>query len=146
MPKALPSTTRSLPISLIRAREQVAQPIREMLLEEGISEQQWRVLRILDELGPQTASHICDRAGIMRPSFTRISGTMVDKGFVIRARNNRDKRSAYFAITAAGRAVIERNHAHAQRLDAAQKARIGAKRYEMLLDLLDELADDLPDR
>ena len=45
MKNALPSTSRSLPIALIRAREGVMAPIREMLAETGITEQQWRVLR-----------------------------------------------------------------------------------------------------
>ena len=36
-----------LPIALMRAREQVMAPIRNMLADSGITEQQWRVLRVL---------------------------------------------------------------------------------------------------
>jgi len=39
----LGSTDRSLPIALLRARETVMEPVRDMLSESGISEQKWRV-------------------------------------------------------------------------------------------------------
>ncbi len=50
-------TARSLPIALLRARERVMGPIREILNESGISEQKFRVLRVVEESGPmeQTA-------------------------------------------------------------------------------------------
>ena len=52
----LPSIARSLPIALLRAREKVMAPFREMLSRTDITEQQWRVLRILSEFGPQDST------------------------------------------------------------------------------------------
>ncbi|MCR9055691.1 MAG: hypothetical protein NXI02_00005, partial [Rhodobacteraceae bacterium] len=69
---ALPSTKRSVPIALIRAREKVMGPIREMLSDCGITEQQWRILRVLEEFGPQDASSLAERACLLLPSQTRI--------------------------------------------------------------------------
>ena len=48
----LPPVQRSLPIALLRARERLMPPIREMLIRSGITEQQWRILRALEEAGP----------------------------------------------------------------------------------------------
>ena len=45
MSSKLPSTSRSLPIALIRAREGVMAPIRDMLTETDITEQQWQTPR-----------------------------------------------------------------------------------------------------
>ena len=42
---------RSLPIMLLRAREAVMKRFRPMLKAHGLSEQQWRVLRVLNETG-----------------------------------------------------------------------------------------------
>ena len=42
-------TDRSLPIALLRAREAVMEPVRDMLAASGLSEQKWRVLRVVDE-------------------------------------------------------------------------------------------------
>ena len=44
-------TNRSLPIALLRARETVMGPVREMLAGTPVNEQKWRVLRVLDESG-----------------------------------------------------------------------------------------------
>ena len=73
----LPATRRSLPIALIRAREAVMHPIREMLAGTGLTEQQWRILRVLDEFGPLEATQLAGRAGLMAPSLTRIVHAMV---------------------------------------------------------------------
>ena len=75
----LPSTQRSLAFALLRAREKVMTPIRAMLAEAGITEQQWRVLRVLDEFGPLEASKVpnwpacCCRASraLCKPCWTR---------------------------------------------------------------------------
>ena len=56
--KRLPSTRRSLPIALMRSREKVMGPIRDMLKVSGITEQQWRVLRVLSESGAQDLTQI----------------------------------------------------------------------------------------
>ena len=42
-------TRRSLPMALLRARETVMARFRPMLAENDINEQQWRVLRVLDQ-------------------------------------------------------------------------------------------------
>ena len=139
---SLPPTSRSLPIALMRAREAVMSPIRGMLADEAITEQQWRVLRVLAECGPQTASEICERACLLPPSFTRIAAGMTEKALITRSRNHNDRRSQTFAISDAGQAIIDRNQVQAVEIVETYKARIGAERYELLLDLLGELTGD----
>ena len=43
-------------------------PIREMLTKSGISEQKWRVLRVLDEMGPVEQTAIAEAACLLLPS------------------------------------------------------------------------------
>lgn len=136
----LPTTARSLPIALIRAREQVMAPIRRMLAAEGITEQQWRVLRVLAERGPQSATEICERACLLPPSLTRIAAGMEEKRLLIRAPSDHDRRSQTFSLAPEGRAIIDRNLDEASRIAAAYRAQLGAERYELLLDILGELS------
>ena len=42
-------TQRSLPMALLRARELLMERFRPMLSAHGVTEQQWRVLRVLHE-------------------------------------------------------------------------------------------------
>ncbi|CAK8989020.1 homoprotocatechuate degradation operon regulator HpaR [Roseibium sp. MMSF_3544] len=136
--RALPSTRRSIPIALIRAREKVMAPIREMLAETGITEQQWRILRVLEEFGPQDASSLADRACLLLPSQTRIVQTLLEKGLVTRQADEKDRRKQTVAITEAGRAIIHDNLAEAQSIAARIEDVIGKDRLQELLDILDD--------
>lgn len=139
MTEKLPSTARSLPIALIRAREGVMLPIREMLVETGITEQQWRVLRVLSEFGALDASTLADRACLLFPSLTRIAATMREKGLVTQTRDDNDRRRQFVAITPQGQKIIDDNAAQAARIVADFKSILGQNDYETLLDLLARL-------
>jgi len=139
MPKPLPSTSRSLPIALIRAREGVMAPIRDMLSETGITEQQWRVLRVLAEYGQMDTKTLADRSSLLFPSLTRIAATLRQKGLVTQTRDDKDRRRQFIAITPAGQQIIDARAAQAARIVAGFKEVLGAEDYERLLDLLERL-------
>ena len=145
MSKKLPSTNRSLPIALIRARERVMMPIRDMLSETGITEQQWRVLRVLTETGVQDTKTLADRSSLLLPSLTRITATLRDKGLVTQTRDASDRRRQMINITSAGKKIIDDHSDQAARIVAGYKAQLGAENYETLLDLLAELDPALRD-
>ncbi len=135
----LPSTTRSLPIALIRAREKLMGPIREMLSASGITEQQWRILRVLEEFGPLDATKLAERACLLLPSQSRIVQTLVEKGYVTRDQHAQDRRRQTVAITPAGRRIIEDNLPRAREIAAEIEAVLGKKKLKTLLDTLQEL-------
>ena len=139
MPSKLPSTARSLPIALIRAREGVMAPIREMLAETGITEQQWRVLRVLSEHGPLDSTTLADRASLLFPSLTRIATTMRSKGLITQTRDARDRRRQVVEITEAGQKIIDHHTNQAAKIVDGFRARLGHQDYEALLDLLARL-------
>lgn len=139
MTKSLPSTNRSLPIALIRAREGVMSPIREMLLETGITEQQWRVLRVLSEFGRMDTKTLADRSSLLFPSLTRIAATLRDKGLVTQTRDDKDRRRQFIEITADGQKIIDDRTPQSAQIVAGFKEALGAENYETLLDLLAQL-------
>ncbi|ASM71110.1 MULTISPECIES: homoprotocatechuate degradation operon regulator HpaR [Roseobacteraceae] len=141
MRQTLPSTGRSLPIALMHAREAVMGPIRDMLGASGVTEQQWRVLRVLEEAGPLDASTLARRAALLQPSLTRIVKGMVAKGLVTQVQGAQDRRRQEVAITPAGSALIAANAARAAEIAESWRAHLGGDRYEALLDLLGDLAD-----
>lgn len=111
-------------------------PIREMLAETGITEQQWRVLRVLAEHGAMDASTLADRASLLFPSLTRIATTMRGKGLLTQTRDEKDRRRQMIAITAEGQRIIDDNSAQAAEIVVGFKAKLGEAQYEQLLDLL----------
>ncbi len=136
MSKNLPSTSRSLPIALIRAREGVMAPIRAMLSKTGITEQQWRVLRVLSEHGALDATTLADRASLLFPSLTRISVTMREKGLITQTRDDVDRRRHFLEITPEGQKIIDDNAGQSAEIVADIRRVLGDDDYDKLLDLL----------
>lgn len=139
MSRKFPPTARSLPMALIRAREGVMAPIRDMLSETGITEQQWRVLRVLSENGPLDATSLADRASLLFPSLTRIATKMREKGLITQTRDEVDRRRHFVAITDAGQKIIDDRAEQSARIVADLRETLGEKDYETLLDLLAKL-------
>jgi len=134
-----PETNRSLPIALLRAREKVMGPIRAMLADVGVTEQQWRVLRVLAERGTLDATEIADRSCLLMPSLTRILQTLTAKGLISRDPHPTDRRRQLVTITAQGRQLIADNLQESQRLNAWLRESFGEDKLNALLDLLNEL-------
>lgn len=131
-----PSTSRSLPIALIRAREKVMGPIREMLSKSGLTEQQWRILRVLDEHGPLDATKLSESACLLLPSQTRIVQTLVEKGLVTRQTDPTDRRRQTVDITGAGRRIILDNIEESSRLANHIEDVLGRETVDQLLNIL----------
>lgn len=140
-PMTLPPTARSLPMALARAREKIMEPIRDMLARSGITEQQWRVLRVLSENGALDASKLADKTCLLLPSLTRIVQTMLIKGLVTRTTDENDRRRQLIAITEKGQAIIDENLQDATAISRRYVSTLGEKRYEQLLDSLQALED-----
>lgn len=114
-------------------------PIRDMLAETGITEQQWRVLRVLSEYGALDATSLADRASLLFPSLTRISTTMRNKGLITQTRDSVDRRRQFIEITADGQKIITDYSVQSAQIVAGFQNTLGIEDYEQLLDLLARL-------
>lgn len=114
-------------------------PIREMLSETGITEQQWRVLRVLAEHGSLDTSTLADRASLLFPSLTRIATTLRNKGLITQTRDEVDRRRQLIEITETGQKIIDDRADQAAQIVADFRAALGDDNYETLLDLLAQL-------
>lgn len=132
-------TRRSLPIALLRARETVMGPIRDMLASSGVNEQKWRVLRVLEEKGPQELSQVAAEACLLLSSLTRMIRQMTDEELISASTPAEDRRKTVIAVTAKGVALVHAHAAESQAIFARLEEQFGAERLEQLLDLLQEL-------
>ena len=114
-------------------------PIREMLQQSGISEQQWRILRVVDEAGEIEQTAIAHAACLQLPSLTRILRSMESDGLVARKTDAADRRRTLVSITAAGTAVIIKHRERNADIFSTIEAEFGRQKLDLLLDLLDEL-------
>jgi homoprotocatechuate degradation regulator HpaR len=138
-PPAFRQTRRSLPIALLRARETVMGPLRDMLAASGVNEQKWRVLRVLQERGPQELSQVAAQAVLLLSSLTRMVGPMVEEGLISRMTPPEDRRKTVVAITPAGLALVNAHAAQSAAILGRIEAEFGRDKLEALLDLLEDL-------
>ena len=139
---ALPDQTRrSIPIALLRARERVMSRFRPMLAKHGVTEQQWRVLRVVAESDAIDASELAHRACILAPSLTRIAKHLEDQAMIKRVRDAQDARRTRFDIAPAGLALIDAMASERETIYTAIEAEFGHERMENLLELLEQLAE-----
>lgn len=131
---------RSLAIGLLKAREAVMSHFRPILADHDVTEQQWRVLRALSEAGQLDATEVAEKAFILAPSLTRMLRSLEERGLITREKDEADGRRVLLALAPAGQAVIDEVMPDSRRVYADIDARFGAKRIDMLLDMLEELA------
>ena len=92
----------SINISLIQAREALMTQFRPILNNAGITDQQWRIIRLLAENGTLDFQDLANQACILRPSLTGILTRMEKVGYVVRLKPSNDQRRVYLKLTGEG--------------------------------------------
>ena len=136
---------RSLPIALLRAREAVMSRFRPMLARHDINEQQWRVIRILDEHGELDASELASRAFVLSPSLTRMIRALEKRKMLIKRKDKEDGRRILLAASPKAKALIKGVTPESAAIYREIEAAFGGEEIEKLLALLDGLAEILAD-
>ena len=133
-------TSRSLPLSLLRAREAVMVRFRPLLAGHDLTEQQWRVIRVLHEASPLDASEVAERACVLAPSLTRIIKSLEERGIIRRERDQGDARRALLSLNPGAVDLIRAVTPQSRAIYATIEARYGPEKIEQLIDMLNELA------
>ncbi len=92
---------------LLRARETAMARFRPILHAHGITEQQWRALRALNDLGELTAAGLAAECSILAPSMTRILRKLSEQHWVRITRSMHDQRELQVRISAKGQRLVD---------------------------------------
>lgn len=137
-----PATQRALPMALLHARESVMSRFRPMLYEHGITEQQWRVMRVLSENDMLDATAISESANILASSLSRILKTLEKRGVIVRRQSAADARRTLIQLTEDGRAIIDEIAPESLAIYAELEQDLGGhERVEALIRMLNELSE-----
>jgi homoprotocatechuate degradation regulator HpaR len=96
---------RNLPLLLLQAREQVIARFRPILNAHGITEQQWRIVRVLIDTGPLEPREIGDLCRISSPSLAGVLSRMEELGYIKRKRLDHDQRRLRVSLTPRSRTL-----------------------------------------
>jgi homoprotocatechuate degradation regulator HpaR len=147
-PRDLPMRdfAHSLPMALLKAREAVMAGFRPDLEAHGLTEQQWRVLRVLTEHPGISAGELADRAALLKPSLSRIVGRLEERGLVERRPGERDLRLARLTMTVTGHRLVRTIAPRSEARYSAIEAAFGRERLAELHGMLEELMASLEPR
>ena len=100
-------THRNLPQQLLQARDALMGHFRPILHHYGLTEQQWRILRALDEHAQLEPRELCALCQILSSSMAGILARMEEIGLVQRIRVEADQRRVLVSLAPKGDALID---------------------------------------
>lgn len=134
---------RSLPMTLLKAREVVMQKFTPHLRAHDLSPQQWRVLRALEEVAELDATEISERCALLMPSLSRILQNLEGRGLIQRVTSAEDQRRSLVSITPSGRELFEKIAPLSEERYQHITEKFGYGKLELLYELLDEFIEKI---
>jgi homoprotocatechuate degradation regulator HpaR len=128
---------RNLPRLLLQAREAVMGHFRPNLRVHGLTDQQWRVLRVLGERGATDAGTIAAQAYLLGPSLTGVLARMERDGLIKRRRDATDARRTRIEATAKGKRLVQKLAESIEDHYIAMEQALGKTQLAQLYGLLD---------
>jgi homoprotocatechuate degradation regulator HpaR len=135
--------SRSLPMSLLRAREAVMRHFRASLRGHGLTEQQWRILRALAAVDTIEVTELAGVAFLLGPSLSRILRDLEARHLIERKVAKADLRRGLVSISASGLRLMETVAPSSEAIYAAITKRYGARKLAELQDMLHALEGSL---
>lgn len=105
MPDSKSNFDKSLPMMLHRSLDAIMPAFRELFSRYDLTDQQWRVLRVLWASHKVTSAELSRRTLLPGPSLVGIIDRLVSRDLVTRVRSVEDRRVVYVLPTAKGRAL-----------------------------------------
>jgi homoprotocatechuate degradation regulator HpaR len=125
---------------LYRALDAVMPRFRRIFNEFGLTEQQWRVLRVLWEDDGIAFGDLSDRTLIPAPSLVGVVDRLSRQGLVARRRSDLDRRQVFVYATEDGRELHRKVRPHVEAAYAELRSSIDVDDWEQLIAGLERLA------
>ena len=124
---------------LAQADRQASAGLDGILREEGVSIEQWRILRVLSDGNGWTMGDLAEAALLTLPTLTRVTDRMVGQAFIYRATDPGDRRKVVIFLSDKGRAVGDKLHGRVVQQQQRLFDVMGADKARQLMALLGEL-------
>ena len=111
---------------------------RPMLKRHGLTETQWRVIRVLADSPDIETGDLATESFLLSPSLTRILRHLENDKLVIRRQDAADQRKSLFKLSAKGSRLFNRVAPESEALYREIERDFGIERLEKLYALLAE--------
>ncbi|MCR1768665.1 homoprotocatechuate degradation operon regulator HpaR [Burkholderia glumae] len=134
---------RNLTMLLLEAREVLVGRFRPILKEASLTEQQWRIIRLLDgePRGELEAGQIAKRCCILSPSLTGVLERLERDGLITRMRSTEDQRRLLVALTERSRQLARKIGQRIDDQDRQLEQQLGADGLRAIYIALDRLLE-----
>ncbi|SPO54672.1 Homoprotocatechuate degradative operon repressor [Pseudomonas sp. JV551A1] len=129
----------SLTLTLLQAREATMAFFRPALNAHELTEQQWRVIRILRQQGELESHQLADLACILKPSMSGVLKRLERDGIVARRKSIEDQRRIFINLTVKGQQAYL---SMSEEMDSNYEkilSQFGAEKLQILMELLNEM-------
>jgi homoprotocatechuate degradation regulator HpaR len=123
-------------MELLKAREAAMARFRPMLRDKGLTEQQWRAMRVLAQYEDIDATELARRALLLPPSLSRILQFLGRERLIERTQDPEDHRRSRFRLTDKGAGLCTAIAPESEKLYAQIEAEFGGRELAQLYALL----------
>ena len=134
------SFDQSLPMILHRTLDAVMPDYRELFARYNLTEQQWRVLRVLWSSKKVTSVELSNRTLIPAPSLVGVLDRLEKKDLVTQVRSVEDRRAVVVVAPAQGQALEEEVSPQVAEIDRQLRASVTAEEWRMMEQVLEKIS------
>ena len=132
---------QSLPMMLLKAREAAMSRFRPMLRKHNLTEQRWRVIRVIYEHNQIDAGELAEKSFLLSPSLTRILRYLESEKIVLRSGDIKDQRRSVFRLTNKGKEIINRVAPETESIYSDIERIFGSKEFRRIFNLLEKFSN-----
>ncbi|HDS1816406.1 MAG: homoprotocatechuate degradation operon regulator HpaR [Pseudomonas sp.] len=129
----------SLTLTLLQAREATMAFFRPALNAHDLTEQQWRVIRILRQQGELESHQLAELACILKPSMSGVLKRLERDGVVARRKSPEDQRRVFISLTDKGQQAFLAMSEEMARNYERILSQFGEDKLQQLMQLLNEM-------
>ncbi len=130
----------SLTLTILEAREAAMSHFRPALKQRGLTEQQWRIMRILNQYELLESHQLADKACILKPSLTGILKRMIEQNLIQKIKDQNDQRVYRISLTEFGKASFDTHVLEMEQSYRNIQEQFGIEKMKQLMELLNELS------
>jgi len=135
---------KSLPMMLHRTLDTVIPLYRKVFKEHGITEQQWRILRVLWEINECTSAELAKKTLLPSPSMVGIIDRMSAKNLVSRNRSEQDRRIVHASLTDKGRTLQDKLMPQVDAIYEQMMSRCDDEAWQVMINTMQTIIDTNP--
>jgi len=132
--------SRSLPMMLYRTLDAVMPRFRQIFSEFGLTEQQWRVLRVLWQHEQIAFRELADLTLIPPPSLVGVVDRLTNSGLADRRRSDTDRRNVFVHATKKGMALESQVRPRVDKAYAELRSSVDAQTWNDLIAGLERIS------